>query len=134
MAKLIKLKMCQIKYSGDSIGDDIRVEIEILDKFLRVDKTIKIGVTANIDKEIGNFETDQKIFKAGVKITIIEKDILFNDVGNINGEITVDTSIARPQKFIYQVQIKETRSVLGKIWGDRIADFEIILEAIISYA
>lgn len=132
MDKLIKLKLSQIKYSGDSIGDDIRVEIEILDKFLRVDKTLKIGAAANIDKEIGNFETDQKRFKAGVKITVIEKDVLFNDVGNINGEITVDPNIARPQKFIYQVQIKETRSVLGKIWGDRIADFEIILEAIIG--
>lgn len=132
MAKLIKLKLCQIKYSGDSIGDDIRVEIEILDKFLRVDKMIKIGGMSDINKEISDFETDQKTFKADVKITVIEKDILFNDVGNINGEIAVDTSIARPQKFIYQVQIKETHSVLGKIWGDRIADFEIILEAMIG--
>lgn len=45
MTKLIQLKLSKIKYSGDSIGDDIRVEIEILGKFLSVNKTIKAGAT-----------------------------------------------------------------------------------------
>ncbi len=85
MTKSIKLNLLKIKYSGDSIGDDIRIEIEILDKFSRVDKKIKADTTAEINKDIGKFETDQKIFKANVKIIVIEKDILFNDVGSANG-------------------------------------------------
>lgn len=128
MTKSIQLKLSKIKYSGDSIGDDIRIEIEILGHFVRVDKIIKVGTTAVIDKEIGKFETDQKIFKTDIKISVIEKDVLFNDVGSVDGNIEIDTSNTKPQRFIYKVQIKETRSILGKIWGKKVADFEITLE------
>lgn len=134
MTKSIQLKLSKIKYSGDSIGDDIRVEIEILGQFSRVDKIIKAGTTAVIDKEIGKFETDQKIFKTDVKISVIEKDVLFNDVGSVDGNIEIDTSNTKPQRFIYKVQIKETRSILGKIWGKKAADFEITLEVNVTDA
>ncbi|MBU2081834.1 hypothetical protein KKH14_00125 [Patescibacteria group bacterium] len=129
MAKSIQLKLSKIKYSGDSIGDDIRVEIEVLSKFLRIDKTIKVGTTVEINKDIGGFETDQKSFKTNARITIFEKDVLFNDIGSIEGDIKIDTSITKPQQVIYKVEIKETRSVLGKVWGKKTAIFEITLEA-----
>lgn len=51
MLKLIQLKLEKIKYRGESIGDDIRVEIEAIGKFLRVDKTIKFRTTSEINKE-----------------------------------------------------------------------------------
>ena len=134
MARSITLKLLNIKYSGDSIGDDIRVEIEILNKLSRIDKRIKSGTTAKINKEIGKFETDQKLFKINVRISVIEKDVLFNDVGNVNGEIEIDTNIAKSRQFVYKIQIKETRSVLGKFWGKAITVFEITLEALFSNA
>lgn len=40
MLKSIQLKFSKIKYNGDSIGDDLRVEIEVFGKFLRIDKRI----------------------------------------------------------------------------------------------
>lgn len=49
----------------------------------------------------------------------------------MEGDIKINTSIIKSQQFIYKVQIKETRSILGKIWGNRIANFEIVLEATI---
>lgn len=132
MTKIIQLKLLKIKYSGDSIGDDIRIEIEILDKFFSVNKIIKAGITKDIDQEIGRFITDKKSFEVGIKITVIERDLLFNDVGSMRGDIKIDTSIIKSQQFIYKVQIKETRSILGKILGNRIANFEIVLEVAIS--
>ncbi|MBU2082280.1 hypothetical protein KKH14_02545 [Patescibacteria group bacterium] len=130
MVKSIKLKLSKIKYSGDSIGDDIRMEIEILNQYSRIDKRIKVGTTAEINKDIGKFETDQKIFKANTQITIIEKDILFNDVGNINGNIEIDTSATKLKQFVFEIQVRESRSLLSRLfWGKRIAIFEIILEA-----
>lgn len=134
MVKSIQLKLLKIKYSGDSIGDDIRVEIDIAGQFLRIDKKIKVGATVEINKEIGKFETDQKLFKADIKIVVIEKDALFNDVGNVFENIKIDTDTLKTQSFAYKVQIKETRSVLGKFWGKKIADFEITLEANIEDA
>lgn len=132
MNKLIQLKLSKVRYSGDSIGDDIRVEIEILGKFFLIDKIIKVGETAEIDKEIGNFETDRKSFVSGLKITVIERDALFNDIGSIDGNIEIDTNITKPQMFVYKVQIRETHSVFGKFWGKKIANFEITLEAFVT--
>ena len=54
---------------------------------------------------------------------------MFNDVGNIDSDIEIDTKITKSQQFIYKVEIKETRSVLGKFWGKKIANFEVTLEA-----
>jgi len=89
MLKAIQLKLLRIKYSGDSIGDDIRVEIEVLGKSLSVDKKIKAEVVTEINSDIGIFETDQKLFQADVSITVIEEDLLFNDVGNIKDYLSV---------------------------------------------
>lgn len=130
--KILTFTLINIKYTGDSIGDDIRVEVDVFGKFLRVDEVIKFGATKEINQEIGKFETDQKLFKSGIRITVIEKDALFNDFGNINSDIEIDTSIIKPQQFFYKVEIKETRSVLGKIWGNKIANFEIIFEVNIT--
>ena len=85
MLNSIQLKLSKIKYGGDSIGRDIRVEVEVLGKFLRIDKRIKAGTTAEINREAGRFETDRGLFQADVLITVIERDLLFNDVGNTKG-------------------------------------------------
>lgn len=128
MLKFVQLKLSKIKYSGDSIGDDIRVEIEVLGKFLRIDKRIKVGTSVEINREVGRFETDRGLFYAEVSIIVIEKDLLFNDIGGTSGIVKVNTGISKSQQFIFEVQIRETRSVLGKFWGKATAVFEIILE------
>ena len=61
MLKSIQLKLSKIKYSGDSVGDDMRVKVELLDKFLITDKRIKRGTTVDINKEVGKFSTDMKL-------------------------------------------------------------------------
>lgn len=132
MFKSIQLKLAKIKYSGDSIGDDVRLEIEVLGKFLRIDKRIKAGAVAEINREVGRFETDRGLFYAEVSITVIEKDLLFNDVGSIKGSIKINTGVIKPQQFVFEAQLKETRSILGKFWGKKTANFEIILEANIT--
>lgn len=132
--KSVQLRILKIKYSGDFIGDDIRAEVEILGKFLRIDKRIKADEVAEINKEVGRFEIDSKLFYAEVSITVIEKDLLFNDVGSVIGGVKVDTANIKPQQFVFKAQIKESRSVLGKIWGNKVAVFEITLEAIATDA
>ena len=66
MLKSIKIKLSKMKYGGDSIGRDIRVEIEVLGKFLRVDKRIKAGTMVEINQEVGRFETDRGAFQTDV--------------------------------------------------------------------
>ena len=129
MLKSVRLKLLKIKYNGDSVGRDIRVEIEILGKFLRVDKRIKAGTTEEINREVGRFETDQGLFQTEVFITVIEKDFLFNDVSNAKGSIKINTTLSKPQQFIFEAQVRESRSIFGKFWGTKTAVFEITLEA-----
>jgi len=97
MLKFVQLKLSKIKYGGDSIGRDIRVEIEVLGKLLHIDKRIKTGTTVEINREVGRFETDRGLFQTDVLITVIERDLLFNDVGNTKDNIKVNTAVAKPQ-------------------------------------
>lgn len=82
MIKTVQLKLSKIKYGRDSIGRDIRLELEVLGKFLRIDKRIKAGTTVEINREVGRFETDRGLFQTEILITVIERDLLFNDVGS----------------------------------------------------
>lgn len=65
MTKKIVLKLKNIKYSGDSIGDDIRLEISILGKPFNIKKNIKVGTKQEFSKIVGEFDTDRKIFAYG---------------------------------------------------------------------
>ena len=134
MLKSIQLKLLKVKYSGDSVGRDIHVEIEVLGKFLRVDKRIEPSTTTEINREVGRFETDRGLFQAEVFITVIEKDFLFNDVGNTNGSVKINTTLSKPQQFVFEVQIRESRSIFDKFWGKASAVFEITLEVETSEA
>lgn len=129
MSNFVELKFSKIKYSGHSIGDDVCIEIEVAGRFLRVDKKINAGTTLEINREIGQFETDQKSFIAQAHVTVIEKDALFNDVGRINSDIKIDTDGREPQRFLFQIQVKEARSSSKKHRGKSFAVFEITLEA-----
>lgn len=130
MLKSVSLKLSKIKYSGDSVGRNIRIEIEIFGKFFSVDKRIKPGTAAEINGEVGRFETDKKLLQSNILITVIEKDLLFNDIGSEKGNIKIDIALTKPQKFIFEVEVKESRSFLKRLfWGGRKAVFEIELEA-----
>lgn len=128
MFKKIQFKLTKIKYTGKSIGNNIRLNIEILDKTLQIDKRIKIGSTIDFEKEIGNFPTDQKFFTTKIKITITENDVLFNDTNNIERIIKLDTENFKLQKFVYTIEVRENR--FWKIWGKSVAKFEVTIETL----
>jgi len=132
MLKKIQFKLTKIKYTGRSIGDNIRVNIEILDKTLQIDKRIKVGSTVEFVEEIGMFSTDQTSFTTKAKITITEKDALFNDTNNTEKVIKVDTENAKPQKFVYTIELREKR--FWKNWGKSTAKFEVTIEALVMEA
>ena len=62
MHKLINLKLLKIKYGGDSIGSDIRVEIECLGSSISFNKKIKNKSEVLIDKIVGQFSVNQSLF------------------------------------------------------------------------
>jgi hypothetical protein len=132
MLKKIQFKLTKIKYTGKSIGDNIRVNIEILDKTLQIDKRIRVGSTVQFIEEIGKFPTDQTSFAPKAKITITEKDALFNDTNNTEEVIKVDMVNSKPQSFVFIIELHEKR--FWKNWGKLTAKFELTIEALVMEA
>lgn len=132
MSKSIVLLLSKITYQGKSIGNDIRIEAEAEGRFLSVDKRIQNGDTKNFNLEIGRFGTSKQILSVNVHLSVIEKDLLFNDVGSVDGAVRIDTRIIQPQKFPFTLNVKEARSISGKKWGNKEAIFKVVLEAQVS--
>ena len=84
-----------------------------------------------VDQEIATFETDRGFFQTDINLTVIERDVLFNDVGSVKGDLKINTSTTAPQQFIFEVKTRESRSFLGRFWGVKTAVFEIMLEAVV---
>ena len=79
--------MKKIQYVGDSIGQDIHIEINILGQVFSMEQTIKQGSTVELDRIIAKFPAGNQGFNAKINIKIVEKDFLFNDVGSTSGMI-----------------------------------------------
>src|SRR3989338_6261494 len=130
MTKLIRLQVAKIKYTGDSVGDDIRIEVESLDKFVGLNQRLKRGSDRALNVEIGQFFGDGVSFALPVTIRIIERYLVFNDVGSVQKTIKVNLSDPSPQRNISTIEVRERRGYLtrGK------AVFAVTLEAEVSDA
>lgn len=130
MLKQIQLNLSKIQYVGDSVGDDIRIEIKCLDKFLSLTKKIKQGSEAQINKEIGVFYTSSLSFVLPANIKVIEEDLVFNDVNNKEIKLKINLSLDVPQLSVHKIEVQERRNFLS----NKKAIFAITLEATASDA
>lgn len=130
MTKRIHLNLAKIKYDGDSIGDDIRIEIDCLDHSLDLSKKVKHGGEIILTASVGDFFTNQTSFSLPLSIRIIERDLIFNDVGDTEKTLVVNTRSTDLQSFTTTIEVREKRNYRSK----RKAIFEIVFEALISDA
>ncbi len=124
--KTIQLKVTKIKYRGDSVGDDVEIKVNCLNSNLDVKKKIKNKSEVKIDAVVGQFVTDQALFSLPVNVKIIERDLVFNDVGSKDIELKVDMKTSASQFSTYEILVKEKRGLSS---GGRIGTFEVTLEA-----
>lgn len=130
MAKNVLLKLFSVRYAGDSIGNDIRIEIETIGISFGFDKKIKNGTISQINKIIGGFSFDRRNLILPVTFRMIEKDPLFNDVGIKKTEIKVDLSISAPQRSTHRIEVPESRRTTRKSK----AIFDVTLEISVADA
>ena len=114
MLKKVFFKLNSIEYSGDSVGEDVRIEIQILDRHLTFKKRIKPKSILDVTEAVADFPTDRKIFEANIDIRIIEEDPLFNDTGKLTRLLKVNTENDGQQQLIYEVTVKEFRGRISK--------------------
>lgn len=128
--KNIVLKLVSIVYSGKSIGNDFRIEVEVRELIFSTDITLERGGTANLNKEIGIFAADQAIFELPVKIEITEKDPMYDDVAGETIRLKIDLSKERKGISTHRIGVHETR----KYSKGKEAIFEITLEMLFQDA
>lgn len=125
MMRIIALCLKSITYSGNPIGNDIYAEMESAGQSAKVDAKIKRGDNAEINQEIAYFETIEHTLAVPLRIQITENDILFDDIGEKNGAITIDLAAPLPQSHIFEIKVAESRGGRGR----RVALFHITIEA-----
>lgn len=129
MTKLIQLTLSKIKYTGDSIGDDIRIEVDCLNHSFSANRKLSHGVESARAAPIGNFFTNQ-VSSLPLSVRVIERDIVFNDFGSIETVFKVNTRISAPQNFSAIVEVLETRNYASK----KKVVFEVTFEARVTDA
>ena len=132
MSGTINIKLKKFQYSGDSIGKDIYIETKIGDKVFVLDKIIKQGVTTEVDYEIANFSADQKI-NTQLDIKVIEKDLIFNDVGSGSLAIKFDPQNQITQEFIAEIKVNERKRIFRKSTAVFILTFQVQVTGMRSY-
>ncbi|KKU67564.1 MAG: hypothetical protein UX89_C0014G0034 [Parcubacteria group bacterium GW2011_GWA2_47_16] len=125
MTKLIELKLSKIKYTGDSIGDDIRIEIDCLNHSLDVNKTIKNESAVTVGLPVGQFFTDEPSLALPLAIKVIERDVAWNDVGTAEERFIIDVKKSGSQLLTSIIEVQETRPYKTK----KKAIFELTFEA-----
>ena len=125
MAKAVSLKISKIQYGGDSIGNDILLEIEVVGEKFSSYQTIKSGSAFEYNQEVKQFRGVGDLLEAPVNIRVTEKDFLFSDKGEITEIIHIDPQ-SLPQTFEFQVKVQERNKLT---FGKSTAMFTIILEA-----
>ena len=128
MAKLIQLKLSQIKYGGDSIGDDIRIEVECLNRTFGLNKQIKNADNVLVNVEIGQFPVDHASPQITVTIRVIEQDLIFNDVGTKQEKFKLNLNTEAPQYLTSSIEVREIRGYPTK----KKALFAVTIEARVS--
>lgn len=128
MKKTIIIILKTIRYSGDSIGNDIHIAGEVFGRKFSFTRKIKRGETARIDTEIGRTETDNLSFAVPLTFQVTEKDFLFPDIGKKTETMIVDLNGERIQNKVITVEVREKKLRAGK----RKALFDITCEATIQ--
>ena len=134
MLKQISLRIVKIKYSGKSVGDDVRLELSCLDKFLVLDQKIKKGEEKVINGEIGKFYSEQSRQDFQINIKIVEKDLVFNHFGDTLAKLKVDLNSPGSQITSYEVVVRERRGLkIGRSEGVFSVTVEALAEPAILY-
>ncbi|MEK7190323.1 MAG: hypothetical protein AAB661_00985, partial [Patescibacteria group bacterium] len=125
MAKAISLKILKLQYGGESIGNDILLEVETVGKNFSSYQTIKRGSTFEYNQQIQEFRGVNDTLEVHLNIKVTEKDFLFSDIGEISETISIDLN-SLPKTFDFQITVQEKNKLT---FGKSTAVFSITLEA-----
>lgn len=128
MSKILQIKLVKVEYQGDSIGDDILIEVEHPKGLWSFNKKIKNKTTVKLDKIIYQNDIFENKFQVPLNIKVIEKDLVFNDFATLDIKIDIDSSSLEPKITTYDLIVGELRSL---VIGKRKGKFSLTLETLV---
>lgn len=131
--KLIQVKIVKIKYSGDLIGDDVKIEVDCLGNLSNFKKKLKPSSEINPNLSAGSFVSDNKIFNLPISIKIIEEDLIFNDVGSRLLNLKIDLKANAVKVEICKIEVTELRNFITKNKAIFEVSVEISVEDAVLY-
>ncbi len=105
--KLIFLRLVTILYEGESIGDDITIDVQAGDTFFTLNKRLKNGAEARIDKTVATFTASVDPWVIPISVTITERDPLFNDSATQAERFSLSLAAAPSRTFKLSLEVKE---------------------------
>lgn len=109
---IVVLRFSKFRYSGQSIGNDLRIELQINGNWFGINKTVNVGQEVQIDRQIIQFRTDQRSSSIPVIVKVIERDPVFNDVGGGRSTFKIDLATSTVQTFSQKVRVSESAGPL----------------------
>ncbi len=128
MTSKIKLKLINVQYGGDSIGNDISLDVSLLGQSFRFAKRIKRGQNLEVNQALGNLELPENIEEINVTVKVTEKDFIFSDSGQITQTVKINNNETLPQRFEFAITVTERRKIF---WKSK-ALFKVIVEVLLE--
>jgi hypothetical protein len=126
--KLVIVRLADITYAGESIGDDLTLISNLGARLITVNKKLSVGQTARLNISVGTFVTSASSFQLAGVLTVVERDPIFNDSGAQSVNFNIDTRSAGTQTHAVQISVVES----GGLFDPGIAEFEITIEAVVA--
>jgi len=114
MVQKVRIKILKLEYGGDSVGNDIRLDVEISGQPFSLNQTIKPKTISELNQEIAQLPIGGEVLEAPIHIKVTEKDLIFSDAGEIDGIIRIDPLKTEPQTFDFQIKVREKNKIIGK--------------------
>jgi hypothetical protein len=121
--KLVTLHLLDLTYEGQSIGSNLTVEAELSGQFVSVNKKVAVGQTVNLNCEIGQFQTAGNEFLVAGTVRVMERDPVFNDLGQTKVNFRFPIAGNQTQDFELLIPVVET----GRPGSEREAVFLVRL-------
>lgn len=125
MKKLVTLKLVNVSYGGVSIGDDIRITVAAGGVLMSFDQKLSPGAEIVFDEKIMEIITEESRYTLPINISIVERDVIFDDAGTTEKTLTIDLNDESPQRSTHHVTVKELRGIRG----GKTATFDVVFEA-----
>lgn len=114
MLKDVVIILDKVEYSGDSIGDDIGIDLQIGQKAHNFTRKFKPNTTIKLGHKILTVYSVIDQISVPLLIKVTESDLKFNDIGSVSDDVIYDHTKKTQAQKVVRVVVNETKLKVAK--------------------